>query len=94
MTGHQIRRNKKTAYGLFGIIMISKRRKTMSYLKSKNAERCIGLIREFVEGTPEGKKETAILALDQLQKICAGDDSSSEESIYASCMGRPIMFNS
>lgn len=63
----------------------------MSHLKNNNLKKCFFLLRDFVEASTaeEHKKGTAILTLNQLQKIIAGDgviDGSGD-----SCNGRPIL---
>jgi len=65
----------------------------MSHLKRENLKKCFSLLREFVEeSTAQGnKKGTAILTLNQLQKIIAGADGGTEnENPILSCNGRPI----
>jgi hypothetical protein len=48
----------------------------MSHLKKEMANKCIFLLREYIDESPLcGKKETVVLALEQLQKITAGTDS-------------------
>jgi hypothetical protein len=46
----------------------------MSRLKNENLNKCVSLLREFIDeaSTQGSKKEIAILALDQLQNITAG----------------------
>jgi len=47
----------------------------MSRLKIENVNKCISLLREYIEETSlENRKEIAILALNQLQTITAGID--------------------
>jgi hypothetical protein len=49
----------------------------MSHLKDENLKKCVSLLREFIDGVPSSsKKGIAMLALDQLQKITAGTDTS------------------
>jgi hypothetical protein len=67
----------------------------MSHLKKEMENRCFSLLREYIDEAPlSSKKESAVLALDQLQKITAGTDSQnsanngSTTSILA-CAGRP-----
>jgi len=61
----------------------------MSRLKDENLEKCVSLIREFIDETStEGnKKEIAILALNQLQSITAG--SVQQSLLGPSCLTRP-----
>ena len=63
----------------------------MSHLKKQTVDKCISLLREYIEETAmNNKKEIAALALSQLQKITAG--SGGEESAPdpdPSCHGRP-----
>lgn len=64
----------------------------MSKLKKENVKKCVSLLREFVEESSalDNKKERAILALNQLQKITAGTDSSGAlGDVSFFCMGRP-----
>ena len=50
----------------------------MSRLKDENLKKCVALIRDFIDeaSTQGGKKEIAILALNQLQNITAGSDTT------------------
>jgi len=67
----------------------------MSHLKQEMANKCFSLLREYIdEGSMSGKKETAILALNQLQKITAGTDSqdtvnNDSTTLILACIGRP-----
>jgi hypothetical protein len=64
----------------------------MSKLKKENLKKCVSLLREFVEESSalDNKKERAILALNQLQKITAGTDSNiAVGNLYFNCLGRP-----
>jgi hypothetical protein len=63
----------------------------MSRLKNENLNKCFSLLREYVEESTaeDNKKGTAILTLNQLQKIIAGTDGEGEVMIL-SCNGRPI----
>lgn len=45
----------------------------MSYLKEQNVKTCVTLLREYINTTPSKSKRVAILALNQLQKITAGN---------------------
>jgi len=49
----------------------------MSQLKKQNVTKCLSLLREFVDEAAAGnpKKRIAALALDQLQRITAGEVS-------------------
>ena len=46
----------------------------MSRLKEENLKKCFSILRDFIEGAAQDDKNkgTAILALNQLQKIKAG----------------------
>ena len=49
----------------------------MSKLKTQNLKKCFSLLREFIdESSLHNKKGIAMLALNQLQKITAGTDST------------------
>ncbi len=49
----------------------------MSKLKTQNLKKCFSLLREFIdESSQSNKKGIAMLALNQLQKITAGTDST------------------
>jgi len=49
----------------------------MSNLKAQNLKKCFSLLREFIdESSQSSKKGIALLALNQLQKITAGKDST------------------
>jgi hypothetical protein len=64
----------------------------MSKLKKENVTKCVSLLREFVEESSalDNKKERAILALNQLQKITAGTDSAGVAGKVPSlCIARP-----
>ncbi|MCX6578982.1 MAG: hypothetical protein NT166_02235 [Candidatus Aminicenantes bacterium] len=63
----------------------------MSHLKRENLKRCFSLLREYVEESKaeNNKKGTAILTLNQLQKIIAGEEETLVDPIL-SCNGRPI----
>ena len=57
----------------------------MSHLKDESLKKCVSLLREFINEAPLGsKKGTAILALNQLQKITAGTSTS-----FMTCATRP-----
>jgi hypothetical protein len=64
----------------------------MSKLKKENVTKCVSLLREFVEESSalENKKERAILALNQLQRITAGTDSAEVVgNVSFFCIARP-----
>jgi hypothetical protein len=69
----------------------------MSYLKNENLNKCFSLLREYLdEGPSNNKKGAAILALDQLQKITAGQnrhnisiDNNRAENSFLACNGKP-----
>jgi hypothetical protein len=49
----------------------------MGHLKEKTVKKCVSLLREYIDATAlNHQKESAILALNQLQKITAGKDST------------------
>ena len=66
----------------------------MSHLKNDVLNRCVSLLREFIDESDElsRKKGIAILALNQLQRITAGDSYQSGTSPLTSpmlCSGTP-----
>jgi hypothetical protein len=65
----------------------------MSYLKNDNVNKCVSLLREYIETPSNNKKQIAVLALDQLQKVSAGSasgiDDGSAEVVGMSCTERP-----
>ena len=64
----------------------------MSNLKNDTLRRCFSLLREYVEESraEANKKGTAILTLNQLQKIMAGTDG--EAIVFDGlCNGKPIL---
>ena len=69
----------------------------MSNLKHDSVNKCISLLREYIdEGPGSSKKEIAKLALNQLQEITAGTgttgsagDSSTQVDSGSTCTGRP-----
>ncbi len=69
----------------------------MSHLKEKNVKKCVSLLREYIDATaPNHQKESAILALNQLQKITAGTDSTGSsnssnptDGLRSLCQTRP-----
>jgi hypothetical protein len=67
----------------------------MSKLKKENVKKCVSLLREFVEESSalDNKKEEAILALNQLQKITAGTDPvNGIGNVSFLCGGRPQIY--
>ena len=63
----------------------------MSNLKDANVNKCVSLLREFIEGSMvvENKKRIAALALNHLQKITAGTGSGQMSVTDPKCNGRP-----
>jgi len=71
----------------------------MSHLKEKTVNKCVSLLREYIDATAlSHQKESAILALNHLQKITAGkdstgtsdaDSSNSTDGLRSICYGRP-----
>ncbi len=61
----------------------------MKKLTKKNLNQCIDLLREFIEetGSTQGKKGVAILALEHLQQITAGE--KSDATLETNCTERP-----
>ena len=54
----------------------------MSRLKEQNLNKCFSMLREFIEGTPQGnQKGMAILALKQLERITAGIENPEPQCI-------------
>ena len=65
----------------------------MTSLRNKNVTKCFSLLREYLEGAPQdGKKGSAILALDQLQKITAGVGTQDSQATTDSplCISKPL----
>ncbi len=64
----------------------------MSHLKDERLKKCVSLLREFVEESKaqDHKKGTAILTLNQLQKIIAGADREADDTVQP-CTGKPIV---
>ena len=62
----------------------------MSYLKETNLNKCVSLLREFIAETNsrDRQKQVAVLALDQLRRITAGDGGGNPD-IVSSCISRP-----
>lgn len=68
----------------------------MSKLKQENVKKCVSLLREFVEESSalDTKKEKAILALNQLQRITAGTDPAmGTGDLSFVCLLRPRVYN-
>jgi hypothetical protein len=67
----------------------------MSHLKKEMANKCFSLLREYIDGESlSSKKESAILALEQLQKITAGTGSQDSNdngstTTMLGCTARP-----
>lgn len=65
----------------------------MSHLKTENVNKCISLLRDYIEETSlNNGKEIAILALNQLQTITAGIDPGNGPTAginLLSCDGKP-----
>ena len=60
----------------------------MSQLKNETINKCFSLLREYIDETsPSGKKETAVLALNQLRSITAGTEL---KVVALTCQGRPM----
>ena len=61
----------------------------MSRLKNENLNKCVSLLREFIDeaSTQNNKKEIAILALNQLQNITAGTDQ--QNLLGPACLTNP-----
>ena len=53
----------------------------MSSLKTENVKKCFYLLREFIDESQgeDDKKGAAMLALNQLQKVAAGTDSTGPQ---------------
>lgn len=61
----------------------------MSRLKVENVKKCISLLRGYLDQTPpDQQKGAALLALDQLQRISAGDNISGGYSEFV-CLDKP-----
>lgn len=62
----------------------------MSKLKSESLNKCIEILRECIdEEMHGGKKGIAVLALNQLQTITAGDGPGGETGPGNDCNGTP-----
>ena len=61
----------------------------MNTLKSENLKKCLSILRGFIDESPRGcKKGIAVLALDQLQRITAGDGGGDSNN-GNDCNGKP-----
>jgi len=60
----------------------------MGRLKSESSKKCLSILREYIAGgsTAGQTKEMAIMAIEQLQNIVAGTETTNEE---LSCTARP-----
>ncbi len=72
----------------------------MTNLKNENVNKCFSLLRDYItEASTNNKKEIAILALNQLQKITAGG-KTEQISLHdissggSSCNGKPRSYAS
>ena len=63
----------------------------MNHLQNENISQCFSLLREYINKTRMGKTTgAAILALEHLQKITAGQNQSYRtESFELACNGAP-----
>ncbi len=63
----------------------------MSRLKDENVTKCVSLLREFIEeaSAQDGKKGTALLALNHLHKITAGTDLTVPGPAAPMCVDTP-----
>lgn len=57
----------------------------MSQLKQESVNKCFSLLREYIGEPRNGNKESAVLALDQLQAITAGSSFEGGRG----CVGKP-----
>jgi hypothetical protein len=57
----------------------------MSHLKKENLNKCVSLLREFIDESllEDNKKGTAILALEHLQRITAGKTLEAAPQCYS-----------
>ncbi len=65
----------------------------MNNLKNENFENCLSLLKDFVNhaAASEYRKRKAILALQQLQHIVAGDNNESSLFIHdTTCNSMPM----
>jgi hypothetical protein len=60
------------------------RRSSMANLKAENVNKCVSILKRFIDDSPSADKESAVLALKQLRKITAGMDT-----LGAPCGPRP-----
>lgn len=59
----------------------------MSHLKKEMVDKCLSLLRDYIDETSlSSKKESAILVLNQLQKITAGKNYPTP---LLNCSARP-----
>ncbi|MCK4761023.1 MAG: hypothetical protein KAW12_02415 [Candidatus Aminicenantes bacterium] len=67
----------------------------MKNLKKDNVNKCFSLLREFIEetGSVDNKKGIAILALDQLHKITAGEGETDDPPAVpeSTCIEKPLV---
>jgi hypothetical protein len=63
----------------------------MSYLKKENVNKCVSLLREYIETPSSNNKQFAVLALDQLQMVSAGSgiNEGTESDGGLTCTERP-----
>ncbi|MGD2090821.1 MAG: hypothetical protein PVH61_31905 [Candidatus Aminicenantes bacterium] len=63
----------------------------MSRLKTENLKQCVSILKAFIDeaSTPDNKKGIAKLALNQLQRITAGNDSIESGDVSFFCFGKP-----
>jgi len=63
----------------------------MSRLKEENENKCFSLLRDFIADStmPGNKKEIAVLALTQLQRIAAGEKKDKPDDPTFRCYLRP-----
>jgi hypothetical protein len=71
----------------------------MAKLKAENVEKCVSILKGFIDDSPAVDKEKAILALEQLQKITAGMDMAGfgcdghkpviSVTLAPGCQGKP-----
>jgi hypothetical protein len=58
----------------------------MNFLRNENVKKCLSLLKEFVDesSVEDSRKGVAMLALDQLKRITAGDGDPTPQ-----CIGSP-----
>ena len=62
----------------------------MNNLKAESLNKCLSLLREYLDETPSNKRKGgALLALSHLRKITAGESSGDFEYSLISCDGKP-----